>query len=395
MVFVCLVVVTILKILWAATSAGSVDAVLFYNFARGIEKFGLLGLYPMDAKYNHTPLTGSCIQLLYRFAGGDFSLFAFYLRLAATVADVAVVVGLVRFRDRFGGLPPWWALTVFAASPVSLMVSGFHGNIDPIMTAVLFFALVAVVIDQPVLCGLLFGLACNVKIVPIALGPVFFFFWLARGHTWRFALPAGAILLAGSILPLMVCPRDYLGNVFGYGSTWGVWGVPCLIRLTGWSEAQLIDFHGLSTAQQYIATTLKAAAVSSILVIAWRRRRVAPIGVAGTLGLAWIVFFLCAPGIGVQYMVWFAPFLLLLDARSYTVVTATATVFLAVFYQSCSSQGRFPWFLCVPLGPEVPYWSAVALLVWLAFGYALYRLRGELRGPATDATGEVPATSQG
>jgi hypothetical protein len=374
---VVLLCATLIKVAWALTSAGSVDAVLFYNFARAIEKMDLCTLYSLDQKFNHTPLTGGFVLLLYRAASGDYLIFAFLLRLAGILADVAVVSGLLCWREKLGDRPPWWALVLFAASPVSLMVSGFHGNVDPLMTAALFFAALAAVAGRPVLCGLLFGLACNVKIVPLVLAPVFFFFWIARGRPWHFAGIVAAVVLVGAAQPLLVCPREYLHNVFGYGSTWGVWGVPYFLRLTGWAAVQKIDFHDLTAAQVLIASALKFTAVGGILAFGWRRRRVAPVELPATLGLAWIVFFLCAPGIGVQYMVWCAPFLLLLDARGYAVVTAAATLFLVVFYAACS-PGRFPWFLAVPRGPETPLWSAVGTLTWLAFAGAFWWARGAL-----------------
>ena len=170
-----LILMTLLKMLWALNSAGSVDMVLFYNFGKGVDQYGLTEIYRMDEKFNHTPLTGGFAWLLHRIAGDDKMQFAFLLRLASIIADVAVVGALLRWRAKLGNLPPWWALIVFAASPVSLMISGFHGNVDPIMIALLFLATVAAANERPMLCGLLFGLASNVKIVPIVLSPVFFF----------------------------------------------------------------------------------------------------------------------------------------------------------------------------------------------------------------------------
>ena len=38
-----------------------------------------------------------------------------------------------------------WAAVMLAASPVSLMVSGYHGNTDPVMVMFLFLAGVACV----------------------------------------------------------------------------------------------------------------------------------------------------------------------------------------------------------------------------------------------------------
>ena len=387
-VLLALLGATLLKILWALNSGGSVDAVLFFNFARGIEEHGLTPLYGMDEKFNHTPLTGSFALLLYRAAGGESAAqiheraasggaadpnrndvllrFAFLLRLASILADIAVVAALLRWRTLLGNFPPLWALILFAASPVSLMVSGFHGNVDPIMVAALFLATLAAAHERPVLCGVLFGLASNIKIVPIVLAPVFFFYWITRPGVWRFVLASGAVMLAGWSLPLLVCPREYLHNVFGYGSTWGVWGVTWLVRVTGWSEAQKIGFTDLTGAQNAIAAVLKYAAIGGIATVGWLRRKAAPSDFAASVGIAWLVFFICAPGVGVQYMVWAAPFLLLLNARGYAVITTASTVFLFVFYHSTSGW-RFPWFFALPRGPEAPLWSAWAMLAWLSF----------------------------
>ncbi len=371
-VLLSLLGVTLLKILWALNSAGSVDMVLFYNFGKGVEQYGLTELYKMDEKFNHTPLTGGFAWLLYHIAGNDKLMFAFLLRLAGIIADVAVVGALLRWRARLGNLPAWWALIVFTASPVSLMVSGFHGNVDPVMVALLFLATLAAALDRPVLCGVLFGLAANVKIVPIIVSPVFFFFWLGRANPLpgllRFMIASGSVMLAGWSLPLIVCPRDYLHNVFGYGSTWGVWGVPYFLRFTGWDAVQKIGYTGLSAAQNVIAAVLKFAAIGGIFTVGWLRRKTKPAEFAATVGIAWIVFFICAPGVGVQYMVWPAPFLLLLTARGFAIITAAATAFLFAFYQSASVDARWPWFFANPSKAEmIPIWSAWAMLAWLAF----------------------------
>ncbi|MEO6788566.1 MAG: glycosyltransferase 87 family protein [Chthoniobacteraceae bacterium] len=369
-VLLALLAMTLLKILWALNSAGSVDVILFYNFGHGVQQYGLTQMYGMDEKFNHTPLTAGFAWLLYHIAGNDKLEFAFLLRLASIIADIAVVAALLRWRAKLGNLPPWWALIVFAASPVSLMVSGFHGNVDPVMVALLFLATVAAACERPVLCGVLFGLAANVKIVPIIVSPVFFFFWLGRTNPGpgllRFMLASGSVMLAGWALPLVVCPRDYLHNVFGYGSTWGVWGLPYLLRMTGWEAVQKIDFKGLTTTQNMLAAGLKFTAIGGISAIGWLRRKVAPAELAATVGMAWLVFFIFAPGVGVQYMVWAAPFLLLLSAPGYAVITAASTVFLFSFYHTTSS-GRWPWFFAVPRGPETPIWSAWGVFAWLSF----------------------------
>jgi len=142
--------------------------------------------------------------------------------------------------------------------------------------------------------------------------------------------------------------------------------VTWLLRISGWSEVQRIDFTGLTATQNAIAAVLKFAAIGGIATVGWLRRKAAHAEFAATVGLAWLVFFICAPGVGVQYMVWAAPFLLLLTARGYALITAASTVFMCVFYHS-TSNGHWPWFFALPRGPEAPIWSAWAMLAWLGF----------------------------
>ncbi len=362
-ILVVLALSTALKLAWAGSSAGSIDAFSFFKFAHALHEWGLSAVYQASPVFNHTPLTSLFISALNWAAAGNFAVFTFLLRSASILADIALVLGLLRMRAETGR-PPWWALALFAASPVSIMVSGFHGNVDPIMTVLLFFAGFACWRGRPLTCAVLFALACNVKIVPVLFAPVFFCFWMKRGGGWRFAITTAAVLLAGSVLPLLECPAADLRNVFGYGSTWGVWGVSYWLRQSGWEAVQKIDFHDLTVIQARLATLLKMVVVAGSCALAWRRRGVAGEGIFHTLAGAWLLFFTFAPGIGVQYMVWLAPFVLLLSPRWFAAVTATSSIFLFAFYHSVSG-GQFPWVLAMPRGPETPFWSAVGNVAWL------------------------------
>jgi hypothetical protein len=361
---------TLLKIVWAASSAGTADPIFFFMFAGSARTTGLIRLYNDCELFNHTPLTGGFIVVLHWMSGGDRLMFAFLLRLASIVAD-AVLVAALLFVRRKTGKPPWWALMLFAASPVSIMVSGFHGNVDPIMVLFLFLAAVACLGESAVLCGLLFGLACNVKVVPILFGPVFLFYWLARGKAWRFAAASGALIVLGSAWPLLQCPAVYLHHVFGYSSSWGVWGISYWLMESGARDFQTVNLQSWTHAEVLVAQALKVIIVTGICVFGWRRRRVDGAGIFSTMALAWLVFFVFAPGIGVQYMVWGAPFILMLSPRWSVAVTAAASLFLAVFYQAESTDHHFPWFLVFPKGVETPLWSAWGNVAWITFAMLL------------------------
>ena len=55
------------------------------------------------------------------------------------------------------------------------MISGFHGNTDPLMIAPLLLSVYLIEADAPSwIAGAAMGLATNVKVVPVVLLPVVF-----------------------------------------------------------------------------------------------------------------------------------------------------------------------------------------------------------------------------
>jgi hypothetical protein len=395
-VLILLGVATALKTLWAVNSVGTCDVMLFIIFAKEMVRHGLGWLYQSSTLFNHTPLTGWLVKELYLVVNHDPLRFASGLRLACTAADIGLVLGLLHVR-KLTGQPPWWALAAFAISPVSIMVSGFHGNIDPIMVMFLFFAAVAVLKEQPVLCGVMFAAACNIKIVPIMVAPVFIFYWMGRGRraATGFMAASGGLMLAGAAWGLIECPAGFVRNLFGYGSYWGTWGATYWLWRSGIKAFNLMSFEGLSGAQHHVITVLKAIMLAGVLALAWRRRKLGGVEFFTTLGAAFAWIFVFMPGAGVQYMVWFAPFILLLAPGWWAVLTVGSVVYMATFYHTTAGY-HFPWDISLPKGPEVNYWGPWTNLVWLTF-IALLCRRGAswflLEKRSTTAVAPEPASA--
>ncbi len=401
-ILAALALATGIKVIWAFYSAGSADAMLFCMFGQALQVESLQALYRTSEVFNHTPLTAIFVSTLYRACHGSFHLFSPILRGFSIVADIGLVLGLLHVR-KITGKPPFWALALFAISPVSIMVSGFHGNLDPVMIFFLFLAAVAVLDGRPALSGALFALSCDVKVAPIALAPVFFFFWWGRGRKQAalFAGVAGFLLLLGSAVPLVQCPREYLHNVFGYGSYWGGWGITYWLRMTGHPLLQTVDFTGLSSVQSHIMTALKGIIVASLLTLAWVRRGVKSAEFFASIGAAWAITFAFAPGAGVQYMVWYAPFVLVMAPRWWVALTAGSALFMAAFYHS-ASKWEFPWYFAFPTEKEISFWSPFSNAAWLIFvaflcieGRRWYLLRPVPIGPAASGEGEQPSPAPG
>jgi uncharacterized membrane protein len=352
------------KLYCAATTIGSSDVVFFWKFAHIIQRDGLLAMYRATVFFNHTPLVGWFSEAALRLSGGEQRLFAFYLRLPAIFADFFAVLALLWLREKTGR-PAWWALALFAASPVAFMVSGYHGNVDSVMALGILCAAAACATNRPALCGLWLGLACNIKIIPLLLAPVFFFLWWQRGKTWRFSIPAVLTVLIGWSYPLLTIPAIFLKNVLGYGSVWGVWGITYGLRMTDLPALRSIAFTETTPAQAAIMQGLKLLIVAAVLALAWRRRKVADLEVFHTLALAWAVFFVFAPGFGAQYLAWFAPCFLVASERWYAALTAASSIALFVFYNAISHG--MPWNTGFTVHSTAPQWVGWLVLPWLIF----------------------------
>ncbi len=113
-----------------------------------------------------------------------------------------------------------------------------------------------------------------------------------------------------------------------------------------------MDFAGLSGAQNQVILALKVLTLAGVVALAWRRRKLGGLDFLTTLGAAFTWIFVFMPGAGVQYMVWYAPFVLLLSARWWAGLTAGSVIYMARFYHS-TSQFHFPWMMALPKGTEV------------------------------------------
>lgn len=381
------VVALIAKLVIAWNTFGTNDVLVFYLFGRTIAEGGLGAMYRTTILFNHPPLTAYYLQSIYELqrlpALENLGLtFPFLVRLPGILADfivVAVLVDLGRRAPRFR--VPTWALILFALSPVSLMVSGYHGNTDPVMVMFLVLAAYFCARDQAALSGVFFALSVQVKIIPLLLFPFFFFFWFHRRSFLRFALPAAMVSLALWFQPLFQFPALFIKNVLSYSSYWGIWGISYLFRLSGWQPFAEVSFFDLSPAQNLVINLCKILIIAAVLLLAWRHRKADSRELWDTIGFAWLVFFAFAPGICTQYLIWLAPFILILSPSFYAWLTASSSIFAFVFYDTISRG--LPWFRGISTNAINKYWTAWTVLPWLVLivGCCLFARRAFQTAP--------------
>ncbi len=348
----------LIKLTIALNTFGTNDIAGFYTFARSLHDHGLEWTYrngspwtSSSSVFNHPPLTAYYLEVIEVLSQNEslreYGLtFPFLLRLPGIIADLVVVLVLLRISTTTASLRlPAWVLVLFALSPVSLMVSGFHGNTDPVMVMFLVIAAYMCLRDRALLCGIFLALSCQVKIVPLLLLPIFFFFWLNRQAAVRFTAPFVLLLIAMWSQPLIMFPALFARNVLAYGGYWGNWGLTYWLQLTRCSQLNAIGFSNLPPAAAIIASLLKAGIVFAVLVIGWRRRRLGSAAAVSSVAHAWIVFFVFTSGFCPYYLVWLAPFIVILSPAFYAWLTVTSSLFLFFFYNGLA--GGLPWFIAV------------------------------------------------
>jgi hypothetical protein len=379
-IFGAALVAFVVKILIALNTFGSNDVAAFYIFARSLHDHGLEWTYrngvPWGSNlpvFNHPPLTAYYLELIGNLSNNELCrayglTFPFLLRFPGILADVVVVWILLRMSATTAALRvPAWALALFALSPVSLMVSGFHGNTDPVMVMFLVMAAYMALRPRPVLCGFFFALSCQIKIVPLLLFPILFFFWLSRKGALRFLLSWAVLTASMWSQPLLIFPGLFARNVLSYGSYWGCWGITYLLRLTRYSDFNVIGFVKLPPAATIVAIVLKVAIVVSVVAVAWRRRQLNAAAMISSITYAWLFFFALSPGFCAYYLLWLAPFVLLFSPSFYALLTAASSLFLFIFYNTLA--GGLPWHIAIGKFSDPARFNVIApwsLCAWAA-----------------------------
>ena len=325
----------IVKIVIDATTFGTNDVLAWQNFLAEAHQFGGIGLYRMDAQFNHPPFIITFLHGIGRAARISGLPFQFWIRLPAIVADLGSLVLVYRIAERELLRVRTSTLVLLALAPASIMISGFHGNTDPVM---IFFTLLSIYfLDRqwPLAAGLAAGMSLNIKVAGVIFLPAIFFAFAGYRARGKFLAAAVLSVFVGSLPYLVEDPLLIARHTLTYTSLAGHWGVT---RLMSWLPPGAAPIDAA-----YIRWGGPALLVA-IAGIAWwfnrTSRRPPPFLQAGLSGF---LFLTLTPGFGVQYLAWIVPWVVALGTRSTVAVYAASGLFLFAVY-TFWSQG-FPWYL--------------------------------------------------
>jgi hypothetical protein len=370
-----------IKLTLALTTYGSTDSLIWDSHLAKIHSEGVVAWYRdgvnllgSDGRVvgwiqaNHPP------SMAYLLAAWNFLSNAtglplqFWLRLTSSLADFGTVLLLLGMWRRRTGLPPASTLLFVALSPVSMMVSGFHVNTDPLMVFFLTLSIFLIDADRPHwIAGIAFGLAMCVKVVPIVFVPVFFLFLPDMRRRSEFLLSAGAVFVLAGMPYLLDAPGLIVNRTFGYTPQGQYWGLSQMIYVF------------LPRGFYRLYTTVGKPLVSMIILLAAfhmnRRDRKTPLflqcGCIASLFLFW------APGFGYQYLTWLVPWSADFRRKADVFYYAASAIFLFAVY-TVWSRG-LPWYFANTLDRHVPLWCVVMLFLlgatcWISIGGLALRL---------------------
>jgi uncharacterized membrane protein len=310
--------------------------------------------------------------------------FTFLIRVPASVADVAsawLLFELLRLRCTASEAA--LAAITLAASPLLIIVSGFHGNTDPVFVA---FSLLAVYVlgahDRTFWGGLTLATALSIKLVPVVLLPMMIVLCVRRGgrRLLRFCAGGLVVFLVLWVPVLLRDGRDFLHQVLFYsGIPFTQWGVPQFLH---WARHE----HGyyLSVLSHTGPVMLLVAALIPALLV-WE----APHEWMLAAGLGFPLFLLLSPAFGMQYLVWPLAAAYLVNGLLAAIYNMVASVFAWLVYSDWSGRW-WGWneahglpFTTTGLVLMCLTWCTLLLVVLYGLGSAVRAARGQSGGPVT------------
>ena len=269
-------------------------------------------------------------------------------KIPAIAGDMLAAILLIQIARRRRSEKPWIWAGVYLLNPLTVMLSAYHGNVDPLMAALILWALYLRWRERPVAAGTAFGLAVAMKPTAILALPVLLLPLARRGNV---RVAAAAILVPAAIcLPFVLREPTFCRFLATYSAPFGSWGISLLTRQFENVARQWALIHGglldvltqtnalLSSHGRYL---LIAVLVAWFVFVARRLEmrtfEHAALATAGTF----LVFYVFTTGFGVQYLGLALPFLLIASVRLAMIYSAALSPFLVTTYLQADLSEKY------------------------------------------------------
>jgi hypothetical protein len=308
----------------------------------------LLGFWDLLASVSHIPVR-------------------FWMRFTCALADVGSLIVVCKLHRRLPDPFQPALLVLFALCPVSILISGFHGNTDPLMIFLLLLSIYTLEgRNRPFLSGAVMGLALSIKIVPLIVVPAFLLYLGRNRDRVQFLTPLCGVWLLSGVPYILLDPRLVVHKLTAYGSVAKFWGLSRITLLLA-NDSSLRWVY-----ESYYSYGKLALVIGLIVLSVGIKRSQARMTLFSQCGLIVSSFLFFTPGFGVQYLSWLAPWIVSLAPSAAAGYCLTGGVLLFVLYTEWS--GGFPWYLAD--GIRAQGWSGtvvyLGLACWLVIGVILF-----------------------
>jgi uncharacterized membrane protein YuzA (DUF378 family) len=365
-------------------SLGTNDVTSWYEYAESIAANGLAETYRNVQLFNHPPLIGLYAMQSWRWSGEDLWTFAHLIKIPGLMGEALILWALWRFAD-----PK--ASAAYAWLPAAILISGFHGNTDCLYAALVLVAVIAFDRQRYFLAGLLLAASLNVKLLSLVLLPLVLIGTPNRRALLR--LIAGlAIGAAPFVAPALAAGHSMYRNMVLYNSNAVNWGLIAILNqcvgipvLGNWAAA---------TKDVYMVAgrCVILAAVTGVALRA-KSRSSRPMAEQAALGAA--LFLLLTPGFGVQYVIFVAPLLCLVDMPQALRWGWVSGLFVGVVYWTFRVAAAHPTSLIesdFPLHAWVIGLAAWAILLHFVWRHSKSSVNRDRLVAVVSAEGIEPST---
>ena len=370
-----------LKTTLAFRTFGTSDIVTWNQDLQKLDTEGWQALYrdgvdsvsPSGASYHyvqvfsHPPFMLHVIPLWGWLARHTGLALGFWVRLTCSLADLGTLLLLCLFRAKLPELRIQPAgLLLFAMSPILFMISGFHGNSDPIMMFLVLLSIYFMEIrKQSGWSAAILGLAMGIKVVAVIFAPALLFFNPTIREKLRFLLVTMGVVAVGAFPYVLQNPFLIVQRLSHYSGQPQVWGWSSIAS----AFADSTRYHWIADAfTSYGKVLLLLMLVVLSIAMNRDKGRWALFSQCGLLAFFFIFFI---PGFGVQYLAWLVPWIVVLNVWVIALYSVSAGAFLAAVYTHWCRG--FPWDYANAF--EVPVWSKpgllLGLLCWFMTGVVL------------------------
>lgn len=344
-----IVVSFVVKVILASRTYGTNDVLTWEFDLEQLRSNGSIALYragvilhpstahSISMPFNHPPFMTHAL----RFWGwlsivSDLPL-RLWMRLSCAIADAVSAVLLVKIMQRSRRRFRMTTTLMMIVAPASILISGFHGNTDPIMMMFILLCLYLSENAHEAWCaGFALGMAMNIKIIPVLFIPAMILFrqgWKARA---QFLAAASGVFLIASLPVIVQAPKLIVASVFGYSSAFGKWGIPTLTLL--------LKDKGLPwPADLYVATGKWITLVLIIVLSLWMNHRSRSVPIVEQTAVISFCLLAAGSGFGIQYLAWLVPWTSFVPAREAAAFHLTSS--LALFTAYNRAAGGMPWYL--------------------------------------------------